>query len=126
MRVFDSSAVLALVFEEPGADRVAALLADGPACISAVNLAEVISKLFDRGLPAADVLAIQSDLPFSVEVFDADQAQLAGQLRNSTRTLGLSVGDRSCLALAQALQAEVVTADRPWKSLKGFKITLIR
>jgi ribonuclease VapC len=126
MRVFDSSAVLALVFAEPGATKVAALLAEGPACMSAVNLAEVVSKLLDQGMSAAEAAAIQADLPLAVEAFDAEQASAAGLLRGSIRALGLSLGDRSCLALAHALQAEVVTADRPWKALKGYKITLIR
>ena len=40
---------------------------------------------------------------------------------------GLSLADRCCLALAQQLDdASIVTADRAWKSLKGFKFTFIR
>jgi ribonuclease VapC len=47
-------------------------------------------------------------------------------LRASTRTFGLSLGDRCCLALAQVRGAAVVTADQSWKKLKGFDIKLIR
>ena len=58
--------------------------------------------------------------------FTAEQALISGLLRPGTRALGLSLGDRCCLALAQVLKAEVVTADRPWKALKGFRFTFNR
>jgi ribonuclease VapC len=65
-----------------------------------------------------------------VKVFDSSAALaavFAGWLRPATRTLGLSLGDRGCLALAQAQRgAQVVTADRLWKELKGFRFALIR
>ena len=50
----------------------------------------------------------------------------SGKLRVSTRALGLSLGDRCCLALALEHGAEVVTADRPWKALKGYRFQFIR
>ena len=51
--VLDSYAVLALLFEEPGAERVEQLLhepavADSPALITAMNWAEVLYKV-ERG-----------------------------------------------------------------------------
>ena len=50
--VLDASAVLALLFEEPGADAVRAQLRTG--VIGAANLAEVLAKLSDHGLPAPE------------------------------------------------------------------------
>jgi PIN domain nuclease of toxin-antitoxin system len=38
-------------------------------------------------------------------------------LRESTRSLGLSLGDRACLALAKLKALPAVTADRPWMLL---------
>ena len=127
MRVFDSSAVLALIFGEPGAELAARLMDQHDALISSVNHAEVLGKLLDRGLSADDVAAISQQLPLKVMPFTAEQAQLAAGLRPATRALGLSLGDRCCLALAQQQGgATVVTADRRWAGLAGFDISLIR
>ena len=126
MRVFDASAILAMVFNEPGADKVEALLQDGAASISAVNLAEVVARLVERGFALDHVDAICAGLRIEVVPLDVATAQRSGKLRAATRALGLSLGDRCCLALAQSLNAEVVTADRPWKALKGFRFTFIR
>ena len=49
--------------------------------------------------------------------FDEEQARIAGDLVLQTRPLGLSLGDRACLALAMALKAPVYTADTGWKKL---------
>ena len=127
MKAFDSSAVLALIFNEPGADMAAQWMDADDAVISSVNQAEVLGKLHDNGLSATDMAAIAQQLPLTVMPFTAEQARLAGNLRPSTHTSGLSLGDRCCLALAQQLpDATVVTADRPWAGLTGWNITLIR
>ena len=131
MRVFDSSAVLALIFDEPGADLAARLMDEHDALISSVNQAEVLGKLFDRGLSVDDVTTISQQLPLKVMPFTPEQARMAGALRPAIRALGLSLGDRCCLALAQQQGgATVVTADPTWAStwagLAGFDITLIR
>lgn len=126
-RVFDSSALLALIFDEPGAAKVEALLHEGRAVIGAANLAEVVAKLVDQGMSDAEAQAVQEGLALEVAPLTVDVAlAAAGRLRRPTRTLGLSLGDRCCLALAQALDAGVVTAERPWKSLKGFRFDFIR
>ena len=127
MKVFDSSAVLAVLFEEPGAELSARWMDEGPALISCVNQVEVISRLIDQGATAAHAAATFATLPLQVREFTREHAHLAAALRAPTRTLGLSLGDRCCLALAQNLAgSEVITADRPWAKLKGFKISLIR
>jgi ribonuclease VapC len=127
MKVFDASAALAVVFVEPGSDRAERLLEDGDAVISSVNHAEVVARLLERGMREAEADAVCDALPLQILPFTAAQARASGRLRPATRALGLSLGDRCCLALAlEHRGAQVVTADRLWKDLKGFKITLIR
>ena len=126
MKVFDASAALAIAFNEPGAAKAERLLEDGDAVISSVNHAEVVARLLERGLSEAETEAVCASLRLDVLPFSAAQALLSGRLRASTRALGLSLGDRCCLALAQAHGAQIVTADRPWKKLKGFDLLLIR
>lgn len=127
MKVFDTSAVLAVVFDEPGAEQAIRWLEEDDALISSVNLAEVLAKLLDKGLSEADVRTISQQLPLQVVPFSAQQARTAAHLRLTTRALGLSLGDRCCLALAQEQPlAQVVTADRLWAGLAGFDIALIR
>lgn len=126
MRVFDSSALLALIFDETGAAKVEALLAGDDNVVGAANLSEVLAKLVDQGLSDAEVEAVLDGLAIRVEPLSAAQALAAGRLRRQTRALGLSLGDRCCLALAQAHDAVVVTADRPWRQLKGFRFEFVR
>lgn len=113
--VLDASALLALVHREPGQDLVAASVAE--AAISAVNLAEVIGKLAERGLPLDRAKAIA--LAFGLEVISLDSglAAAAGQLRPATRSAGLSLGDRCCLATAMALGLPALTAEVAWEPL---------
>jgi PIN domain nuclease of toxin-antitoxin system len=123
--VIDSSALLALIFEEPGASIVETALDDG-AVVSSVNLSEVIAKLSDSGDPEQALSSLQS-LKFDVANFDEDAAWLAGTLRAQTRSLGLSLGDRACLALAMSMNAPVMTADRVWTQLDvGVRVVLCR
>lgn len=123
--VLDASAVLALLQNEPGADAVLASLAG--ATISAVNLSEVVARLADREVPAEDIRRAVAHLGLRVEPFDADAAYRAGMLRPQTRPLGLSLGDRACLALANALGVAALTADRQWRELAlGIEIRSIR
>lgn len=129
--VLDSSALLAFLREEPGAERVAAALERG-ASISAVNWSEVLTKLADLGF---DQELCQSSFEASgalaaalaIVPFDSEQARLAAELRASTRASGLSLGDRACLALAIHLAAAVLTCDREWSTLAlPVEIRLVR
>lgn len=123
--VLDASALLALVNQERGADRVASALQT--AVISAVNYSESVTKLCERGIPKDDVLAQLGDLKLKIIPFDASQAEVAGALRLETRHLGLSFGDRACLALANVREAIVLTGERAWSNLDiGLRIELIR
>jgi len=59
--------------------------------------------------------------------FTAEQAKIAGRMAARTRSVGLSLGDRACLALGLTLKAPVYTTDRAWKNLKlGVRIYVIR
>ena len=124
--VLDASALLAVLNQEPGAENLPPeRLAH--ATISTVNLAEAHSKLVRAGIDPDDAWEdvwgpIEEASPFTVE-----QARIAGSLAAQTRSLGLSLGDRACLALGLALKAPVYTTDRAWKSLKlGIRIHVIR
>lgn len=110
--VLDASALLAWLNDEPGAAAVEAVLAD--AVISSVNLSEVGAVLADVGMPPEEVGAVFSDLELRTVPFDDDLALLAASLRPATRSAGLSLGDRACLALAQRLDAPAITGDRAW------------
>ncbi len=127
MKIFDASAALAVLFNEPGNQKASQLIEEGDAAISAVNAAEVVARLCERGLAPELADAALASLRIEVLPFSAAQALVSGHLRVTTRALGLSLGDRCCLALAaEAPGNTVVTADRPWKALKGYKFTFIR
>jgi ribonuclease VapC len=124
--VLDASAVLAVIQRERGADKLtAAVLED--AVISAVNMAEVQTKLVKNGASPAEGWARALSLVPCVEVFTAEHARIAGDLIAETEKYGLSLGDRSCLALAIALNAPVYTTEQAWRNLRvGIPIHVIR
>lgn len=119
--VLDASALLAYLRDEPGADPVAEAIAAG-ATISTVNLAEVLSRVADRG---RDPLVVVDELTqgglidgaITVEPFTAADAGEVARLRPATRDIGLSLGDRACVALARRLHAPVLTADTVWSQV---------
>jgi len=124
--VLDASALLAVLNREPGADKLTPELLSGAVC-STVNLAEVQSKLVGRGLTAAEAWEVTVSPIREAVPFTAEHAQIAGSLITHTRALGLSLGDRACLALGLALRSAVYTADKSWKSLRlGVRIHVIR
>jgi len=114
--VLDASALLALLNREPGAEKLTDAIL-GIAVCSAVNLAEVHGKLIMQGMSERDAWrAALSPLGKSIE-FTTEDAWATGNLIAQTRALGLSLGDRTCLALGMKLGAPVYTADRSWKKL---------
>ena len=123
--VLDSSALLCLLNGEAGAERVAEALPF--AVIGAVNLAEVVTKLRERGLSAEEVEEVLGGLNLDVRPFTALQAYATGHLRQATRSQGLSLGDRACLALAVELGAPALTADQAWGKVEvGAAVEVIR
>jgi PIN domain nuclease of toxin-antitoxin system len=122
--VLDASAVLALLNREPGGERVEDYLADG--VVSAVNAAEVLSKLADAGLTPGEAKESLSLLGISIVAFELRDAEAVAALRGHTKSKGLSLGDRACLALGLRLGAVVVTAERSWAGLKIGRVETIR
>ena len=123
--MLDASALLASVFGEQGAAEVDARLDN--ACVSAVNLSEVVATLTERGTPAEIIALTLTSLNLDVRPFDREQAERAGLLRPETRRYGLSLGDRACLALAATLGRPAVTTDRAWIRLDlGIAIEVVR
>jgi PIN domain nuclease of toxin-antitoxin system len=124
--VLDASAVMAVINGELGAEKLTPQILS-TAMTSAVNLAELHGKLIHRGFSSDDAWAAANGAIHEVAAFTAEHAKTAGDLVIQTRSLGLSLGDRACLALAIALQAAVYTADRSWKNLNvGVRIHVIR
>ncbi len=123
--VLDASALLALIKDEPGTEAVIAVLPR--AVISAVNLSEVIATLCDFGLSEEETREALGVMNLEVAAFDESLAYVAGELRRSTRSKGLSLGDRVCLALAQQTGLPALTTDRAWAGLDvGVEVRLIR
>jgi PIN domain nuclease of toxin-antitoxin system len=97
------------------------------ALVSAVNYAEVMSKLLDGGADRHKAREHVLVLGIRVVDFDADLADRAGELRPLTRHLGLSLADRACLALAERENAIAFTGDRKWLgAVAGIEIQIIR
>ncbi len=122
--VLDTSAVLAFLFEEEGREKVKDKISD--ALLSTVNYAEAITKLCEKGIMLHNAKLFIDKMDIEIVDYTAEQALLTGELRNSTRHLGLSLGDRACLALAKLKNLPVLTADSAWAKLDGFDIVLIR
>jgi len=125
MIALDASAFLAFLFREAGHERVSAAIED--ACLSAVNLSEVIGRFVRDGQDARTVLQRLTSSNIEIVPFTAADAALTAALVSKTRPVGLSLGDRACLALALARGIPAVTADRGWARLKiGIDIQVIR
>ena len=114
-RVLDSSVLIAVLNNEPYNDDTLDIIPG--AAMSSVNCAEVWTKMHEFGLIGDSRIQPLFDLLVGIEVFTESQAMLTGDLRPLTRSKGLSLGDRACLATAIELQADVYTAERKWAEL---------
>jgi PIN domain nuclease of toxin-antitoxin system len=122
--LLDASALLAVMFNEPGAEVVLGILDDSE--IHAVNLAEAIRKLVDYGAPAEDAVSRIATLNRDViEEFTAEQAYEVARLAPEAKRLGLSLGDCVCLILAEWYGKAAVTADRDWRKVRGRKVRVV-
>jgi ribonuclease VapC len=123
----DASALLCLLNQEEGQDRVRSALAE--AAISAVNYSEVVAKLVERGGVVVAISRALEHLHLTVVDFDRAQAVDGGALRQATRQAGLSFGDRACLALAKSKGLTALTADQAWAKFDetvGVTVELVR
>ena len=123
--ILDASALLALVFGEPGAGIVAAQARKSR--ILSVNFSEVVQRVItidgnpDRAEEAVDLLGIE------VVPFDRRLARLTAELRTKTSFMGASFADRACLALGLASGAPILSSDQDWRNLDiGIDIRMIR
>jgi hypothetical protein len=124
--LFDSSAVLALIKKEPGYEVLEDLL--GSACISTVNLSEVVSVLSRTGIPKAEIEEIVGGLVPEIIPFSYEASIIAGSLIVESKELGLSLGDRACIATGIVCGLPVYTTDRVWQKLQlqDLKIVVAR
>ncbi len=117
--------MLAFLFRETGHEVVAGLLPQS--AISTVNLAETLTRFEQDGKDSRLVLSQLQLAPIEIVDFTVPQALLAARLAPLTRPLGLSLGDRACLALAQERGWTALTCDRAWSQLTmGISIRVIR
>jgi ribonuclease VapC len=124
--VLDASALLAVILGEPGQDTVKEALVSG-AVLGTVNLAEIVSRLMDKGRTLEEARSDVQFHEFTLVDFELEDALEAARLRPLTRERGLSLGDRACLAVAQRLGLRALTADRQWAGLDvGVEIVVCR
>jgi len=123
--VLDSSALLACLNQEAGSEAVADIVAD--ALLGTVNLAETMTVLVRQGASRERATEILQLWDFQVVDFERSLAEETGALIELTRSMGLSLGDRACLALARARGLPALTADRSWNGIDvGVQIQFIR
>ena len=125
-KLLDASALLAYLQREPGFEAVRETLREG-AAISAVNLAEVVGKLKARGKDPERIVRRLLAMGLEVLPFTLEEALEAGALDPLTRPLGLSLGDRACLAAGKVRGLAVLTADRTWAGVvPGVDVVVVR
>jgi ribonuclease VapC len=122
--VLDASAILALMFAEAGKDRVESVLTE--AAVSRVNLTEVLTTLVNRGSPVDESWNDSIELELEIIEFDEAQSIKSAELRPLTKHLGLSLGDRVCLAVTILEDATAITADKNWDQVDVCKVEVIR
>ncbi len=123
--VVDSSILLAFIREEPSAEEF--LASDTQAVVSAINLAEVHSKLISQGASEEQGWHEATSLADEIVPFLEEHARMTGSLISQTKKRGLSLGDRACLALGIMLRLPVYTTDRAWKDVRlGVDVYLVR
>lgn len=113
--VFDSSVLIAILKQERGYEQGEALLSQ--ALVLTINLAEVATYLARLGAPFETIQAILRQFPCQIVDFTNELVVMSGFLYHQTKSFGLSLGDRSCLALAITRNLPVLTADTAWTNL---------
>ena len=116
MITLDASALLAFMFKEPGYKSVSAIIEES--CLSTVNLAEVVGRFSRDGYDSDIVLKYIESTSIEIVPFSKNAASIAADLIPAAKPYGLSLADRSCLALAIEKQLPVITADRIWNKLE--------
>ena len=125
---FDTEPILALFFDEPGANFVADLLQkiqinDLQGYINVINLAEVYYSIARKDLKAAEEK--QNILrAFGLKIVPIDDNGLWREAALIKTKYGLSLGDCFAVATAQAYKSKLVVGSD--KELNNLKIPLIK
>lgn len=123
--VVDASAILAVLYGEPGEDEIRRRMGGGVrALVSAVNLSEVAAKLAEGGFDEREAREAVGVLGLEVAPFGRDSAYLAGMLRPQTRERGMGLADRACVAVARGIGTTAVTTDGSWDGLEGVEVVV--
>ena len=85
--------------------------------MSTVNVAEVAARLAADDFPESRIRDGIELLEVDIAPFDEADAIATGLLRPATRSLGLSLGDRACVALAIRTGLPALTGDRAWRDI---------
>lgn len=108
--VLDASAVLCLLDDAPGADRIAAIL--DTASISSVSVALVAAELARRGADPREVTSLLRELHLTVIPFSFEQAIEAGTSEVAVRGESTSMEHWIVRAIAVKLGATAVPDER--------------
>lgn len=95
--------------------------------MSSVNWSEVLQKSMARGVTTDGLHDDIIGLGTRIVSFDVEDAEMAAALSPLTRSIGLSLGDRACIALGRRLRLPVLTADRVWETIDvGVEVRTVR
>ena len=122
--LLDASVIIALLNNEPTNLPLTTIINNDSQFISAVNWAEVVSKLCENGADGKLLQQLAQQLNLTILPYTENIAHTAGVLRYTTRQYGLSLGDRSCLATAIHHQLQILTADKAWLALSTPTLTI--
>ena len=124
--ILDASALITLLSREKGYEIVASVLPKS--IMSSVNVAEVGKFLIEkRALSKEEVFNIIHSLIEKIMPFDTNLALTSADIISRTKSLGLSLGDRACLALGISTGYTVYSSDRIWSQLElECKVVVIR
>lgn len=112
--VLDSSALIAIIKLEPGAETAEEELDGG--YVSTVILAECLTKLANQGFRAADAERRFRAAGIRIEPFTEADVRITLSL-HALAYEDISLADRMCLALAIRLGLPCLTGDRAWRKL---------
>lgn len=116
MNLIDASAILAMLRDESGGDRLAQYLDDG--LIAQINRIEVVQFFVKLERSFDEAEGVMAALALNKVVLNEAMEARAAQMVPFTKQFGLGIGDRICLATASVLEVPVVTADRDWNKVK--------
>lgn len=121
----DASALIAFLRLEAGHQRVAEALGGGDCLLSAVTRTELMGKLVGSGsYTEVEIKEALEPLGSALEIvpFDLEQSDLAAFWYARRKPYNLSLGDCVCIALAEARNSGVLTAEAAWAGLPNLRV----